>query len=188
MVSLTCDTPPSEDVVSLAAVKAHLFVSDTESDTHLQGLIAAAAAACSIYCGRGFGVATYVYTLDEFPANDERVRLPVVPLVVDETEIGYVDEDGAAQTMDAADLLIGLRTGQIAPAEYWPATRFNRPDAVTVTFQAGKSAATLPKQAKQAILLTVGDWWANRGYVGGAKQIPTAAMFLLDQLKSGSVD
>ena len=188
MVSLTCETPPSVDVVSLAEVKAHLFISDSESDTHLSALIAAAAAACSIYCGRGLGLATYVYTLDEFPSGGNRIRLPVTPLVADQTTIAYVDVDGASRTIDAADLLIGLRTGQVAPADW------NRPEAVTVTFQAGKAPASLPKQAKQAILLTVGHYWANRGDEiraadpTGSAALPVAARFLLDQLKSGSLD
>lgn len=180
--------------MSLAEVKAHLFISDSESDTHLSGLIASAAAACSIYSGRGLGVATYVYTLDEFPPGSARIRLPITPLVADQTSVAYYDADGASQTVDAADLLIGLRTGQVAPADNWPETEWNRPEAVTVTFQAGKAPASLPKQAKQAILLTVGHYWANRGDEvraadpTGSASLPVAARFLLDQLNSGSLD
>lgn len=187
MVSLTCEVPPAEEVVPLAEVKAHLFVSDADSDSHIQRLIAAAAAACSAYCGRGFGVATYAYTLDEFPAGGNRIRLPVTPVVDGSVVVAYVDGDGAEQTIDAAGLYVGLRTGQVAPATCWPATRHNRPDAVTVTFDAGQASGVLPKQARQAILLAVADWWRNRGDEG-ERTIPPAARFLLDQLASGGLD
>ena len=184
MYSITCTVPPADDVVDIVEVKRHLFVADNENNAHIRSLIATAAAACSQYCGRGFGVATWAHTLDTFPGW-EWIKLPITPIVADSVAIQYFDVDNASQTIDAADYYVGLQTGTLSPVSVWPATRFRRPEGVTITFQAG--SAVVPEQAKHAIKLVVGDWWANRGDSGGNRLMPAAAMSLLDQIKSGYI-
>lgn len=205
MVSLTLVTPPIDLDTLLPAVKAHLLLSDGDSDEQISRMIAGAAAACSRHCGRGFGLATYAYTLDGFPGQpqpsagnqytwlgdwpaypaDIRIRLPLAPLV--SASVTYFDVNGDSQTMAGGAVWVGRRTGQLSPAAgVWPITQWGRPEAIEVQFVAGDPLTAIPPQALRAILLTAGSWWGNRADEGAG--IPPAAKLLLAQLDRGNMD
>jgi uncharacterized phiE125 gp8 family phage protein len=86
------------------------------------------------------------------------VPLPTLQSV---TSVKYYDPDGVQQTMDPAGYIASGQ--QIVPVDAWPDYDTTRPGAVTVRFTAGYGNATaVPAAIKAAILLYIGDLYANR--------------------------
>ena len=190
-------TSPATEPITLAEAKKHVEVAlaVTDHDTHLSDmLIPAARERAETYTGRAWITQTWTLTLDRFPAWT--IPLPRPPLV-SVTSITYVDGDGDTQTLSSSLYRVSTNTGggapgRITPAygEVWPTIR-NLTDAVTIVYVAGYGAASsVPRAAKQAILLTVGNWFANREpvVVGvSASEVPQNAKWLLDSLRAGKV-
>lgn len=199
--------------VTLAEAKAHLRVVGTAEDAYLQSLVDGATAEAEAACGRGFGLSTWTFTLDAFPApasdwpigcvpglwspawwlagqSAGAIDLPVRPAAA-VTAVRYYDTAGVRQTADPATYWAALQTGRLVPKAGWPATELGRPEAVEIEFTAGDPAATLPPQARQAILLIVGSRYMHRGDEvvandpTGSAAVPVAAQRLLGQLWDG---
>ena len=164
--ALTQTVAPTIDPVSLAEQKAQCRVDHTDDDAYLLDLIAAATDSCEGFTGRQLIHATYTLKLDGFPANDE-IELPRPPLS-SVTSITYIDTAGTSQTVAAADYQTdsSAYVGRIMPAynAYWPATRDQQYNTVTVTFVAGygATAATVPIRLRQGIKAFVGTLYEHR--------------------------
>lgn len=183
--ALVVTSLPEDAAVSTTVAKSHLRVDHTADDTLIGRIVAAATVDAGVECGRSFGVAGFLYTLDEFPLNGEAIQLPVRPIVA-VTSLEYIDEDGNDAEMEPGDYWLGLLTGRIAPAAgYWPETEEHHPESVTVAFTAGHDVDSnaIPPQAVEAILMIVADRYEHRGD-GDSKRraIPEAASRLLRQL------
>ena len=157
--------------LSLAEAKQHLRVEDDDPYlTYLAGYITAARQTVEEYLNASVANQTRVHRLDVFPAG--AITLPNGP-VLSVTSIGYVDLNGANQTVSVAGL-IGPVYDTISPAygAVWPSTR-DQAGAVTITYTAGMMAGsplTLEREdIKSAIKLVLGDIWEVReGSVIGA--------------------
>ncbi len=114
--------------------------------------------------------------LPAFPAYE--MRLPLSPLI-SVSEISYVDPGGSEIVVDLGDyqILDGARSA-IVPAHgnVWPSSRC-QPRAVSVTFEVGY--ASIPPAIKSALLLMVGDLYANREAGGGAAEIKMSSTVTL---------
>lgn len=89
-------------------------------------------------------------------------RLYAWPIAEDATVAAtYVDSDGATQAIDGARLIFGNGWAELATAfgSAWPISY----GPATVTVEAGYATADdVPQSMKQAILLLVAAWFANR--------------------------
>lgn len=132
-------TPPTHLPVSLTEAKRHLRVTDSNSDTLIRTLIAAAARWCELYQGLSWLYQTLTIKLDDFA---DTMILPMPPLIgVD--SITYVDSNGDTQTLstDVYDVDTTSVPGRVTLGydQTWPATRSVH-HAVTITAKAGRVA------------------------------------------------
>ena len=189
-MSVVVITPPSQ-LLDLTMVKRHLRVDQTttDEDTLIQAYMDAAQSMIdgpSGWLGRCVGVQTLELHLSGFVtpiwgwANDggglfwgaspdnystfnagqaaQRIALPFPPLV-SVTSVSYEDSAGAVVAMPSSAYLAteaGMDTtfGTTFPSGRWEA------NAVKIRYTAGY--ATLPGAIRAALLLMVGDLYANR--------------------------
>lgn len=159
---------PAATPVSVAEAKAHLRVESSDEDTLIAGLVSAATShldGWSGALGRAIVTQTWRQDFDGFPATRSRcMRLPLWP-VASVTSVTYRDANGTTQTVSAADysLLSDERGAFIRFVEDFDSPIvYDDGPAVSVTYVAGLAAADVPAAIKQAILLLVGHWFANR--------------------------
>lgn len=206
-------TPPASEPVSLEIAKSQLNLdpSFTADDDLVSAMISAARRDAENFTGRAFAMQQWLFCLDWFPAyrildsapsrsdydslgnyyfqswrwnKSQSINIPRPPLVSIDS-LQYVDQgSGQLTTLDPSQYQVDniSEPGRILPADsgYWPvaATVVN---AVQIRFTAGYD--TVPPTAIQAILLTVGAWYANREDfllgVAGATTLPMGAQRLL---------
>jgi len=162
--------PPSELVVSVEEAKAHLRVDFDDDDDLIEGYLQAAIGnfdGPGGWLGRALILQTLELRLDRFPFYG--VVLPYAP-VVDLQAVLYDDDDGVEQTLDPAVTRIvgGDHHSRLVRAygQSWPSTRCQE-EAVRIQYRAGygESGADVPAPIRQAILLYVGHFYANREQV-----------------------
>lgn len=182
---------PSLEPVTLAEAKAHLRVDTNDEDALIGALITTAVThldGWSGILGRALVTQTWQESLSAFPACG-LLRLRLAPVQTVEA-ILYRDAANTERTLSPS-----LYEGPLADdlgayvalksTEVWPAT-YERRDAVTVRYVCGHGApADVPAPVRQAMLLMIGDWYANREtpLAGTALALPFAASALLAPLR-----
>jgi uncharacterized phiE125 gp8 family phage protein len=192
----------NEPAVTLDDAKAHLRVDHDAEDDAITVLLQAAIDTCGDEAGRAFDRAPYLYSDGCWP-HCGYIDLPLAPVQsVDAVE--YVDENGATIALEP-ETWNWQRTSQGARVRLDP--DFDLPDLATdfqaegrqvrVTFTAGYLPPSevqddspgdlrLPSQARAAVLLTLGHFYANREAVVVGKTavpLPIGARHLLGQIK-----
>lgn len=159
-------TPPTIEPVSLDELKSHARILGDDENATLSAILTAARQALEIFTRRTFVETTYKIRLDGFPRSRE-IYLERPPLMAVDS-ITYTDEDGAPQTLAAADYQVdaNVEPGRVvlAPDASWPATEAQRIASVVIEYRAGygATASTVPEAIRQGILLLAGAWEANR--------------------------
>lgn len=162
----TVDPSAGITLVTLAEAKRHCRVDAADEDLTIAALVNSAVAYLDGYSGiLGRALLTQTWQQD-FGAFDDVMRLPVGNLL-GVTSVTYYDVNNAQQTLSAS-VYSALSDG-LGPCivraynKVWPDT-YSRPDAVRVTWTAGygAAAANVPPPIRQAVLLLVGHWYANR--------------------------
>ena len=186
--SLTRQTAPTTEPVTLAEAKAHCRVDASADDTLIQGYITTAREWVEDYIDRALVTQQLVMRLDAFPAE---IELPRPPMIASGTAaavtITYVtgDAGGTATLSSAAYRVDRNATPGVVRNLYggsWPSHLLDQ-NSVTVTWWAGYgNAASVPQRVKSAILMCVHELYEKRG--DGA--MPAAAMRLLDSVSWGS--
>ena len=203
---------PTEEPVTLAEAKLHLRVDLTEDDTLINRLIKAARLKLEDYAGIKFIYQDWRVIMDGFPyaksnewwdgTRDTAVTELRGPCKDITLPIGPVSEVLAFNTYDDANQVyatsptiyaldkyanrgrLSLRLGQI-----WPTTILRGNSGIEIDVRAGiaPNAAALPDDIKQAVLLTVGKFYENRGddtsgeFFGvSGFTIPNTALVLLE--------
>ena len=185
MSGSTLAAAPAAEPVTLEEARSQLRVSDSSEDGLIAGYLLAARTLAEERTGRVFVTQTWVETFDEhWPRHEHhshgrrrgilgrrRIALPRPPLQ-SVSSITYVDTTGATQTLDPSQYVVGRykNIGVIDEAYgvCWPTTRC-QVDAISVTYIAGYSDTNpMPETIRQAILLLVGHFYANREAVIGA--------------------
>lgn len=188
-MNLIRQTGPTETPISLTDVKAQLRISNTASDTLLAQYIAAATGALDGrygYLGRALVTQTWkMYLCDWYEMDEDCIELPFPPLQ-SVSSVKYYDHDNVQQTLSTSLYVVKASefVGEIERAygATWP-THYPRADAIEVTFVCGFGAASdVPAPIKQALLLAVGDMWANRGDDAGNGMSDTARRLLAPYL------
>jgi uncharacterized phiE125 gp8 family phage protein len=178
-------TAPSVAPVSLEEVRGHLRIDHTDEDPTLQLYIDAATG----YLEGRTGILTRALVTQSWQQFYSVFTDPIIlPLglqpVQSVTSINYYDADSASQVL--SDTLYRLVHAELGPrierttADAWPATAV-RDDAVTVEFVAGDAPAAVPAPIRQAMLLLIGHWYAQREAVaaGTYAEVPYAVHALL---------
>lgn len=189
---LTLVTAPTVEPLTLPEAKRQCQLADSVSvhDGMLLSLITAARSFCEQVTNRQLCTATRKLILDCFPCSLEPILLPFAPLQ-SVSSIAYLDAAGDTQTWSSSEYRVSTATepGRIMPAfgETYPTTR-NTTDAVTVQYVCGYGlAVAVPMPLKQAMLLLIGHWFANReaAAAGSMSEVPMAVESLLNAYKIG---
>ncbi|MGX1196385.1 head-tail connector protein [Parvibaculum sp. MBR-TMA-1.3b-4.2] len=165
--------PAEAPPVSLDTIKAHLNIVHDDFDALLRGYLVAAVELVEARTTRILAPATFEFRLDGWPC--EPISLPAAP-VRNVLTLSYIDEEGAEQSVDAAEWDWERET---TGAKVWLSHLWTRPTlgrdhgAVRIGFEAGYDLPDtlesgddfdllLPERAVQAIKLLVGHWYRNR--------------------------
>jgi len=176
------------DNIADAGLGAACPVTNTTTDPQLNALIKASRQMVETFTRRALVTQTWDLLLDCFPT--ELIRPPKPPLQ-SVSSINYVDANGVTPTLwAAAKYIVDAPEGEqaergritLAYGEVFPVTR-DIANAVTIEFIAGYGAAgNVPQGIKQAMLLMIGHWYANREAVNVGNivnEIPMSATALL---------
>lgn len=179
---------PDNEPISRGEAKEHLAIAagSTSHDVYVDGLIAAARWHFERMTNRQLVSAQWELTLDDLPSGTGELLLPVDP-VQSVVSVTYVDSDGATQTFSDYALNTLRTPARLKPTynNVWPGVRSD-PDAVTIVFHAGYE--TVPADAKHALKLLIGHWFANRETVVTgtiSTNLPIAFGALIDSYKIG---
>lgn len=156
-MALTKITDATVEPVTLAEMKLHLRVDDSDRDTLIEQLITTARQDAEDRMQRTLLPTVWRVLLDAFP---DAIRLPM-PRVQSVSSIQYIDTDGVLQTLNSTLYTVDAASepGWIVPAweQEWPDTR-DQIHAVSVVYVAGYgSAAEVPAPIKHWIKLAVGQ-------------------------------
>jgi uncharacterized phiE125 gp8 family phage protein len=137
---------------------------------------------CENFQHRAFITQTWDLYLDQFPCELE-IRIPMPPLQ-SVTWLKYKDMAGILQTWPASNYIVDTvsEPGRIvlANGKSWPTT-YDEIQAVQIRFVCGygDSAADVPEEIGQAILLKVADLYEHRGDEAADPNIERALESLL---------
>lgn len=156
-MTLTINTPPQSEPVTLDEAKDHLRVDGSDQDSLLTGLITASRKWIEDYLGRALITQTWDYWLDDFPYGDKEIRLPKAPLQ-SVSAITYTDADGVEQTWGSSKYVADSDSDPgrvyLAYNEDWPSHREQR-KVVKIRFVAGygDDSEDIPRPIIEAMLL-----------------------------------
>jgi uncharacterized phiE125 gp8 family phage protein len=197
--SLTRQTPPAVEPVTLAEAKAHLRVDTSDDDTYIGTLITAAREWCEQYLDRTLVHTQWVMRFDKFPDSGiEPVELPRPPMVASGTAtavtVTFTQEAGPTSTYSTAEYRVDRNAtpGAILPIYGSTWTPHRQDDnAISVTWWAGYGAtgASVPAAIRHAILMLVGHWYEFRTSVltgSISKEVEFGVKSLLDSQRWGS--
>ena len=190
--SLTRQTAPAVEPVTLSEAKAHLRVDTDTDDTYITGLIRAAREWVEEYLDRTLVHTQWVMRFDRFPPDGTHdVELPRPPMVASGTAttvtLSYTLEDGTTATYGTASFRVDrASTPGAVKTNYagtWPPHRQDD-NAISVTWWGGygPSGSDVPQGVKNAMLLYIHELYEKRGNA----EPPAAAKALLDAYRWGS--
>jgi uncharacterized phiE125 gp8 family phage protein len=180
--------PTLTSVLSLAELRLHLKVDNTDDDGQILLALAAAHRHAQHYTQCSIGQQLLELALDEFPCEGP-IQLPQGP-VASISSVTYVDPAGATQTVPSSDYALDdfQTPAWLVPAvnTTWPST-LAAVNAVRVQYVAGSN--TPDDAVKYAMLLTVGHLYANREAVGPSNlaELPLGVQALLDTVRVWSM-
>lgn len=196
--SLTRQTAPAVEPVTLAEAKAHLRVDTSDDDTYIGTLITAAREWCEQYLDRTLVHTQWVMRFDKFPDSGiEPVELPRPPMVTSGTAtavtVTFTTEPGATSTYSTAEYRVDryATPGTVLPIYGSTWTPHRQDDnAISVTWWAGYGASgtSVPAAIRHAMLMLIGTWYERRASadnMGGA-EVPFGVKSLLDSQRWGS--
>lgn len=157
-------TPVATEPLLLEEAKLHLRLgSDTTEDSLVSMLIGAAREYCESWTGRAFATQTIEAYLDAFP-TENYIELPKPPMQ-SVTSVIYKDSAGTSTTMTATTQYIADTESPIGRIVLpynasWPSFVAYPVNPIKIKYVAGYTV--IPESLKQAMLLLIGHWYANR--------------------------
>jgi len=179
-------TPASTYPVSLTEAKSHLKVDTTADDTYITSIIKAATQLSEEYTNRFF-IDTVI---EQYASSFADLQTLFKSKVSAVAYVKYYDSDNSLQTLSATvyDTQLNYEPSQIqlADGQSFPEIT-KRNDAVVARYTVGYGTASdVPEIIKQAILLTIGNFYQNRNSVvigRIATELPMNVKWLLDTYK-----
>ncbi len=197
--SLTRQTAPAVEPVTLAEAKAHLRVDASDDDAYIQNLVSSAREWVEQYLDRTLIHTQWVMRFDRFPDSGiEPVELPRPPMVMSGTAtavtVTFTQEAGPTSTYSTAEYRVDRNAtpGAILPIYGSTWTPHRQDDnAISVTWWAGygASGSSVPAAIRHAILMLVGHWYEFRTSVltgSISKEVEFGVKSLLDSQRWGS--
>ena len=176
-------TAPATEVWTLSEVKNYLKVDTSADDTLITTLLQSAREVAERYLNQALITQTITEKLDRL--SNPTIYLSVSP-VMSVSSFQYADSQNTTQTYNASNYIVDTFDKparlSLAYGKTWP-TLYGNINDVTITYTAGygSTAASVPMQIRQAILIMIADSYDNReDYV---KKLPTASEYLLDQYR-----
>ncbi len=180
-------TLSSTPLFTTAEAKDFLKVDTTADDTLIDNLVKAATESCQIYTNQYFMTTIVKQYSDTWAEFYTLYKSPVSAIA----EIKYYDSDDTEQTLASSNYIldnvskparIGIAVDGTLP------NLANRINAVYVEYTVGygDDSVDVPDGIKQAVLLTLGNWYENRQSVitgRTATELPLSSQYLLDQYK-----
>lgn len=157
-------TPPVLEPIGIDEVKAHSRIDLDDDDLLIQDKILAVRTMIELVYGLAIMTQTWTMYLDFLPMDCVEIFKRPVQSV---TSIKYLDENGAAQTIDPALYWTDLnaRPPRIVKSlnTSWPSVQ-PRPSAVAVEFVAGYGAKRehVPAHLRTYLLIKTADFYENR--------------------------
>lgn len=196
--SLTRQTPPAVEPVTVAEAKAHCRIDTSTDDAYVGTLITAAREWVESYLDRSLVNTQWVMRLDKFPDDGTMdVDLPRPPMVASGTatavSVTFTSEVGTTSTYSTAsyrvDRLATPGSVKTLYGQAWPPHRMDD-NAVSITWWGGygSTGASVPAAIRHAILMLVAYWYDSRStvLVGSiSKQLEFAVESLLSSQKWG---
>ncbi|MGE0409794.1 MAG: head-tail connector protein [Amphiplicatus sp.] len=159
-MSLQLITPPTEEPVTLADMKAHLRIVHDDEDDAIEAYARSARRAVEARGGLALCAQVWRLTLDKWPQGI--LTLPRAPVFSIDT-VTVIDRDGIATSVDPAlyDLQTGT-LGRLIARGTWPHTA-RLIGGVRVDFTAGwASPADTPEELKLAVKMLAAHFFENR--------------------------
>ena len=176
-------TAPAIEVWTLSEVKNYLKVDTSADDTLITTLLQSAREVAERYLNQALITQTITEKLDRL--SNTTIYLSVSP-VLSVLSFQYADSQNTTQTYNASNYIVDTFEKparlSLAYGKTWP-TLYGNINDVTIVYTAGygATAASVPMQIRQAILMMIADSYDNReDYV---KKLPTASEYLLDQYR-----
>ena len=176
-------TAPAIEVWTLSEVKNYLKVDTSADDTLITTLLQSAREVAERYLNQALITQTITEKLDRL--INPTIYLSVSP-VISVSSFQYADSQNTTQTYNASNYIVDTFEKparlSLAYGKTWP-TLYGNINDVTIVYTAGygSTAASVPMQIRQAILMMIADSYDNReDYV---KKLPTASEYLLDQYR-----
>lgn len=174
-------TAPAIEPLTNAEAKLHCRVDTTDEDAIFTRLIPLARRKCEDIAQRAFITRTYTALLDSWPYYT-RFELPYPPLLT-VTSVKYYDNaGGAAVTMSSGDYLLDINSEPgrfvLKNTATWPSGTLREINGVEIIYTAGygATAASVPEEYRQAMLLVVGHLYEHREEVIIDQGITMAAL------------
>lgn len=173
--------------VTLTEAKSHLKVDTTADDTYIESIIKAATQLSEEYTNRFFINTTIDQTCSSFAELQTLFKSKVNNVQY----VKYYDADNTLQTLSATvyDTQLNYEPAQIQLADgksFPDITKRNDAVICRYTVGYGSAASDVPEIIKQAILLTIGNFYQNRNSVITGKtatELPMNVKWLLNTYK-----
>ena len=198
--SLSRQTPPAVEPVTLSEAKAHCRIDGNADDAYVASLITAAREWCEQYLDRTLVYTQWVMRFDRFPTSGiEPIELPRPPMAVAGTatavSLTFTTDSGTTGSYAVEQFRVDRHStpGTVLPiyAGTWPPHRIDA-GAHAVTWWAGygSSGTDVPAAIRHAILMLVSHWYETRGATVSTGAVPQDVPFgvssLLDSMKWGT--
>lgn len=158
MYGLRLVTPPTAEPVSLEEAKAHLRVEHDADDVLISAQIAAAREWAEGFTGSRFLEQTWDVTLRGWPSSPYRIPVGPVGAV---SSVTYRTSDGSTALVPPETYRLDWEDLFLTRGASWPVGP--APDEVTLRVVVGSATVQgVSTMVRQAILVLVGHWYANR--------------------------
>lgn len=145
--------------VTIPELKEHLRITWDDEDTALQPYLQGALSYLESFTGRKLSQASRTSYFDKF-CDLELVGDNPTSIVVQ-----YVDADGVTQTLDSSVYALKVHKARpyltLAYGQSWPSVRA-QDAAITVTYQSGYTASTIPGTLRAAVLIEAATQYEYR--------------------------
>ncbi len=178
---------PTIEPITLDEAKAHLFITHNDDDAYIGTLITVARQACEEKTDLSLISQTHTGYAGEFSRIMELRKSPVQTI----STVKYYDLENVLQTVAATDYMLspaGARSAVVFAENYSFPRIYARPDAIRIEYIAGfgSAAGSVPAPIKQAMLLLIGSYYAQRESISAGQMaiVPQAVEMLLSLYKN----
>ena len=180
-------TAAASEPLQVEEVKTHARIFIANDDLYIKNLITLAREYCETICNRALLTSTWELYLRSFPPSDT-IYIPKGQLQA-VNSLTYYDVSSNPATFSSAlydvDTVSEPGCLRLGYQRVWPILVLRPTNAVVLNFTAGwTSAAAVPMQIKQAMLLLAAHWYENREaiIVGRTTTISSELKYTVDAL------